>query len=288
MPFFKHFAELRKRLTVIVVVLFVLAMVFYSQKCFTFLLDIFLAPVKEYLPGGKLTVLGPFEQMTFRFKVSLAAAVIGTMPVILYEIFAFITPALKPKEKKWIFPTVAAAVLLFAGGVLFAYFVIMGPAFEWLSGQGAGLVNSMAAADQYFSGISMLMVGFGIGFELPLVVFYLIGLNILKYDTVRGGWRYAYVAIVIVASVATPDWSPWTMGGLAISLIALYELSLAASRLVFSSKIKQQRQDAKEYEEYYSEEKPEETAAAEPPMTQKQKIIARAAAKQKEKQNQKS
>lgn len=278
MPFFQHFAELRKRLTVIVIVIFVLSIVFYTDKCYVFLLDIFLAPVRAFLPGGKLTVLGPFEQMTFRFKVAFVASIIASMPVILYEIFAFITPALKPKEKKWVIPTVLAAVLLFLGGACFAYFVIMGPAFEWLSSQGAGVINSMAAAGQYFSGISMLMIGFGIGFELPLVVFYLIGLGIVKYDIIRGGWRYAYVAIVIVAAVATPDWSPWTMGGLAASLVALYEISLALARFVFSKKIKQQRQDDKEYEEYYADEKPAEDET----MTAKQKVIARAA-QQKEK-----
>lgn len=277
MPFFQHFAELRKRLTVIVVVIFILSFVFYSKDIYVFLLNIFLGPVKEYLPNGTLTVLGPFEQMTFRFKVSFAAALIASMPITLYEIFAFITPALKPKEKKWVFPTVIAAVLLFALGVVFAYFVIMGPAFEWLSSQGAGIINSMAAADQYFSGISMLMVGFGIGFELPLVVFYLIGLSILKYDAVRGGWRYAYVAIVIVAAVATPDWSPWTMGGLAVSLIALYEISLAAARIVFASKIKQQRIDEKEYEEYYADDSSSEDSSDK---TAKQKIIERAAKEQ--------
>lgn len=277
MPFFQHFAELRKRLTVIVVVIFILSFVFYSKDIYVFLLNIFLGPVKEYLPNGTLTVLGPFEQMTFRFKVSFAAALIASMPITLYEIFAFITPALKPKEKKWVFPTVIAAVLLFALGVVFAYFVIMGPAFEWLSSQGAGIINSMAAADQYFSGISMLMVGFGVGFELPLVVFYLIGLSILKYDAVRGGWRYAYVAIVIVAAVATPDWSPWTMGGLAVSLIALYEISLAAARIVFASKIKQQRIDEKEYEEYYADDSSSEDSSDK---TAKQKIIERAAKEQ--------
>lgn len=274
MPFFQHFAELRKRLTVIVIAVLLLSFLFYSKDIYVFLLNLFLGPVKEYLPNGTLTVLGPFEQMTFRFKVSFAAAIIASMPIVLYEIFAFITPALKPNEKKWVFPTVIAAVILFAGGALFAYFVIMGPAFEWLSSQGAGVINSMAAADQYFSGISMLMIGFGIGFELPLVVFYLIGLSIVKYDVVRGGWRYAYVAIVLVAAVATPDWSPWTMGGLAVSLIALYEMSLAAARIVFAGKIKQQREDEKEYEAYYADDAPNDESNN---MTAKQKVIARAA-----------
>lgn len=278
MPFFRHFAELRKRFAIVAIVILILSFVFYTKDAYVFLLNIFLGPIKEYLPGGTLTVLGPFEQMTFRFRVSLVASVIAGMPLALYELLAFITPALKPKEKKWVFPTVAVAVLLFLSGVAFAYFIIMGPAFEWLSSQGAGVIKSMAAADQYFSGISMLMIGFGIGFELPLVVFYLIGLGIIKYDAIRGGWRYAYVAIVVVASVATPDWSPWTMGGLALSLIALYEVSLAVARIVFAKRIKQQRIDDKEYEEYYADDASSDESSEK---TAKQKIIERAAREQK-------
>ena len=274
MPFLQHFHELRKRLTVIAVVLFVLALVFYNTAVFKFLMDIFLAPVQSYLPGGKLTVLGPFEQMTFRFKVAFFAALITSMPVILYEIFAFLTPALKPREKKWIFPTVIAAVLLFAFGVAFAYFVILGPAFQWLSSQGAGVVDSMASASQYFSGIGLLLVGFGIGFELPLVVFYLIGLNIVKYDKLRASWRYVYVIIVVVASIATPDWSPWTMGGLAAALIVLYEASLGAARIIYGKRIEEQRKEDAEYEAYYADG---ESDSDEPQKTRKQKLIERAA-----------
>jgi sec-independent protein translocase protein TatC len=102
----------------------------------------------------------------------------------------------------------------------------------------------------------MMLIGFGVGFELPLVVFYLIGLNIVSYDKIRGGWRYAYVVIIIVASVATPDWSPWTMGGLAGALILLYEGSLGLSRIVFSKRIKEQRKAEKEYEEYVGGRRP--------------------------------
>lgn len=262
MPFMRHFAELRRRIFIVLAVLAVLSFLFYAEPVYKFLLELFLRPVQEYLPNGSLTVLGPFEQMTFRFKVACYGALIAGMPVILFELFAFITPALKPKERRWVFPTVVAAILLFVGGVAFAYFVIEGPAFQWLNQQGAGVVTSLAAAGQYFTGISTLMLGFGIGFELPLVVFYLIGLNILPYDKVRGAWRYAYVIITIVAAVATPDWSPITMGGLAIALVALYELSLLAARIVFKKKIAEQRKTAAEEKEFYGDDDNQEEAEA--------------------------
>lgn len=289
MPFFEHFHEIKKRLTICLVVVLVLSFVFYSEKFFGFFMDIFLAPVREFLPDGKLTTMGPFEMLTFRFKISLFASLIASSPVLLYQFFAFITPALKPRERKWVFPTVAAAIVLFIGGASFAYFVIMGPAFEWLTSQGGGQLNSIAAANPYLSGIGMMLIGFGVGFELPLVVFYLIGLNIVSYDKIRGGWRYAYVVIIIVASVATPDWSPWTMGGLAGALILLYEGSLGLSRVVFSKRIKEQRKAEKEYEEYYadgedaSSEKTEEAETiTKKRLTKKQQMIAEAAQKRRD------
>lgn len=290
MPFFAHFRELKKRLTISLVVVLALSFLFYSDYFFTLFMNIFLAPVREFLPDGKLTTMGPFEMLTFRFKISLFASIIASSPVLLYQFFAFLTPALKKRERKWIFPTVFAAVILFLGGAAFAYFVIMGPAFEWLTAQGGDQLNAIAAANPYLSGIGMMLIGFGIGFELPLVVFYLIGLNVISYDKIRGGWRYAYVVIIIVASIATPDWSPWTMGGLAAALILLYEGSLILSRLVFAKRIKEQREEAKAYESYYSdnpderpaEKESEEESITKKRLTKKQKMIAEAAQKRRE------
>lgn len=290
MPFFEHFHEIKRRLTISLVVVLVLSFVFYSDYFFSLFMGIFLAPVREFLPDGKLTTMGPFEMLTFRFKISLFASLIASSPVLLYHFFAFITPALKKRERKWIFPTVFAAIVLFLGGAAFAYFVIMGPAFEWLTAQGGDQLNAIAAANPYLSGIGMMLIGFGVGFELPLVVFYLIGLNIISYDKIRGGWRYAYVVIIIVASIATPDWSPWTMGGLAGALILLYEGSLALSRLVFAKRIKEQREEAKNFEDYYSDEDDSATAektadgdtVTKKRLTKKQQMIAEAAQKRRD------
>ena len=242
----EHVAELRKRLTIAVLVVVVLSFVFYAEPLYKAALEIFLHPIKDLLPDGQLTVLGPFEQLTFRAKVAMFAAIIVGSPVIIYQMLAFLLPGLKDRERRWLVPTTLSAIFLFLMGAAFAYFVIMGPAFEWMASQGAGMVNSIPAAERYFSGIGMMLVGFGIGFELPLVVFYLIGLGIIRYDTIRASWRYAYVAVVIIASMATPDWSPWTMGGLAAALIALYESSLIAARFVFRDRIAGQRAEAAE------------------------------------------
>lgn len=284
LPFTQHFIELRKRFTRVIVVLVVLTLIFYSNYFYKPILDLFFGPVKDFLPGGKVTIIGPFEALTFRFKIALFAGLIATMPYIMYNVMAFLIPAFKERERKWLVPTVLVAVGLFLGGAGFAYFFVLGPAFQWLSAQGGDAVNVIAAADLYFSGISLMLIGFGIGFELPLVTFYLIGWGVLSFDAIMGGWRYAVVGILIVASIATPDWSPISMGGLALALLALYFVSLGIARFVFAKKINQQRKDKEEYDALYAQ--PEEDDELDLPdnfdqLSRKEQLIARAAAERR-------
>jgi len=227
--------------------------VFYQDYFYQMVMNILLNPIRDYIPGGRLTVLGPFETLTFRFKMAMYAALVASSPIIAYNLFAFIMPAIKEKERKWLLPTVIAAVVLFLTGVAFAYFVIMGPAFEWLYAQGADIVGSIAQANLYLSGIAMMLIGFGIAFELPLVVFYLIGWGIVPFDTIVKSWRFAIIVIMIVAAIATPDWSPINMGGLSLALVTLYFGALLAARVVFAKKIKEQRIEQAEYEAMYGD-----------------------------------
>ncbi len=248
LPFFEHLRELRSRIIAVGVTLFVGATVLYLDPFYTEILKFVLAPIKELIPGGKLTVFGPFETFTFRFKVSLFAAIVICSPVIIWHILRFFVPALKPKERKWALPTFFAAVALFLLGAGFAYGVIMKPAFTFMFGQGGELINQVPAADKFLTGIGLLLVGFGMAFEIPIVVFYSIGFGLIPYAKVRENWRFVYTALAVVAAVATPDWSPVTMGLLGGSLVVLYEGSLILARFIFSKRIAEQRALAAELE----------------------------------------
>lgn len=238
LPFFEHLAELRHRIIVVGVAVLVGAMVMYY---FTDpILDVLLEPIKAYLPNGKLTVFGPFEAFTFRFKVALYASIVVTSPIILYQFFAFFLPALKPNEQKWILPTVASALVLFLSGNLFCYEVVLGPAIQWSVAQGGDFVQSLPSADRFLNGITLMMLGFGVAFQLPVVVFYLVGFGVIPYAKMRANWRYVYVTLMIVAAMATPDWNPLTMAALYGALIGLYEGSLALVRVVFGRRIREQ------------------------------------------------
>lgn len=246
LPFFEHIAELRQRLVIIALTLFVGATLLYFDPFFTWILDWVLAPIRDLVPGGRLRVFGPFETFTFRFKVSLFAAIVLFSPVLIWQVLAFFLPALKPKEKKWVVPTFFAAVLLFLSGSGFAYAVIMRPAFEFMFSQGGEMIELIPSADKFLTGIGLLMVGFGLAFEIPIVVFYSIGFGLIPYAKLRENWRFAYSGLAIVAAVATPDWSPVTMGLLGGSLVVLYEGSLLLARFAFAKRIREQAELAAE------------------------------------------
>ena len=106
---------------------------------------------------------------------------------------------------------------------------------------GGGAVAVIPDAQKFFQGVIMLLIGFGIGFELPVVVFYLVIFNIVPYKKLRQQWRVVYVVLMVVASAATPDWSPWTMGGLFVSLGVLYELSMLLARITLRKRIAAQK-----------------------------------------------
>lgn len=241
LPFFEHVAELRQRLIIVVVTLLLGSTVLYFDPMFTTILDGLLRPIRDLIPGGQLTVFGPFETFTFRFKVSLFAAIVVFSPVIIWQTMAFFLPALTPRERRWVVPTFFAALVLFLAGALFAYAVIMRPAFEFMFTQGGELVRLLPSADRFLTGIGLLLIGFGIAFEVPIIVFYAIGFGLIPYEKLRANWRYAYVGLALVAAVATPDWSPVTMGLLGGSLVVLYEGSLLLARVVFAKRIKERQ-----------------------------------------------
>jgi sec-independent protein translocase protein TatC len=133
MPIMDHLGELRRRLTIIVVSLLTVAVIVYFAT--PTLIDLMIDQIKEAMRGGDLYVLTALGGFTIRFKVAMFFSMIICTPIIIWEIMAFILPALKPKERKWVVPTVAALVALFFIGMIFCYYVIQPAAFGWLLDQ---------------------------------------------------------------------------------------------------------------------------------------------------------
>lgn len=261
MPLLDHLGELRMRLVRIVVVLIVAICVFYfaAPTIVTFLIE----PIRDSLAingDGEviLNVLDPLEAFSVRFSVSFWAAIVATSPIILWQILAFFLPALKPKERKWFIPTFAAATALFILGTVFCYFIILSPAFGWLTDQAMGVMQIDARASSYIDIIIKFEIGFGFAFELPLIVFYLTVFGVIPYVKLRAQWRIVYTVLIILSAMITPDASPVTMLLMFAALVLLYEGSLFVARLVMGKdKIKAQT------EELEAQKAEEEAAQAE-------------------------
>lgn len=231
MPLFDHLAELRRRLTILVVSIIGAALVVYFAT--PTLIDIMLDPVKKVLPeGSTLTVLSALGGFTIRFKVSIFFGMIMCTPIILWQVLGFFLPALTEKERKWVVPTLAAMVGLFYLGMVFCYLVIQQAAFGWLVEQITEFATATVNAEDYLSIMMLLEVGFGIAFQLPLIIFYLSILHVVPYRTFRSQWRYVYVVLLVVCGVVTPDASPITMVLMYAVMLGLYEVSLAVARRV--------------------------------------------------------
>ena len=267
MPLFDHLGELRMRLVRIVVCLLVGVCVFYFAT--PTMGQFLMIPIAEYLPKGpdglpSFMAIDPFEAFSTRFKISIWAAIVACSPVILWQLLAFFLPALKPNERKWFIPTFAAAVALFIVGTVFCYCIILNPAFQWLTDQAMGTVTPRMAS--YVDIIIKFELGFGVAFELPLVIFYLVVFNVVPYKKLRDSWRGIYVGLLVFCAIVTPDASPVTMALMFAALIVLYEVSLLLARIVLAGRIKKQNQEiAKE----------EGAAQAAAPKTKKLKAVKR-------------
>jgi sec-independent protein translocase protein TatC len=256
LPFFDHIVELRQRLLIVVSVILVGSTILYFDLFYNAIWGWLTAPIIDMIPEGRFVILGPFEAFTFRFKLSLFASIVLTSPVTIWQTLAFFLPALKSKERRYVVPTFFVAILLFAVGVAFAYTVIMEPAFEFMLAQGGVLVDALPDANRYLTGIGLLMIGFGLAFEIPIVVFYAIGFGLIPYRKLRASWRYVYTGLAIIAAVATPDWSPITMGLLGGALAVLYEGSMLLARIAFAKRIREQEKEARELARLTGEEVP--------------------------------
>ena len=269
MPLFDHLGELRMRLVRIVVCLLVGVCVFYFAT--PTMGQFLMIPIAEYLPKGpdglpSFMAIDPFEAFSTRFKISIWAAIVACSPVILWQLLAFFLPALKPNERKWFVPTFAAAVALFIVGTVFCYCVILNPAFQWLTDQAMGLGTVTPRMSSYVDIIIKFELGFGVAFELPLVIFYLVVFNVVPYKKLRDSWRGIYVGLLVFCAIVTPDASPVTMALMFAALIVLYEVSLLLARIALGRRIKKQNEElAKE----------EGAAQAAAPKTKKLKAVKR-------------
>jgi len=224
MDLMQHIGELRRRLltALIAMVVMTLAALYFGEG----LINVLARPI-----GGvdKLVSIEVTENVGVFMRVSLLTGFIGSLPVTLYEIVAFVMPGLMPKERRGLLIAIPFATLLFITGVAFAYYVMLPAALPFLISF-IGVKTTPRLSD-YFKFVTNLMFWIGLSFETPLVVYVLARLRIVSAKMLAKQWRIATVIIAIIAAVATPTPDPINMGLLMIPLFLLFWLSVLLAAL---------------------------------------------------------
>jgi sec-independent protein translocase protein TatC len=228
MTFLDHLEELRWRVIyslIGIVIGTIIAWIFIDF----FIEQILLLPAKE--SGLKLQNLKPFGQLFLYFQVAIIIGLILSFPNVVYQIWKFIAPALRQKEKKYIKWIVIFTTFCFLVGVVFAYFVMLPLTLKFAAQFGSPTIENNFSIDEYFSIILSIILGAGLVFELPMLSFFLSSIGILTPKFMRKYRRHSIVAIMILAAVLTPGTDPVSQLLLAIPLVILYEISILVSKI---------------------------------------------------------
>jgi sec-independent protein translocase protein TatC len=225
LPILGHLTELRNRLircVIAVVVTTVMAFVFYHQ-----LYDVLIYPARE----TGFIAIELTEMLGTTMRVCLIAGIIAAVPYITYEFIMFVAPALTPKEKKYVYLTLPWIGLMFAGGVVFGYFVLIPPAVKFLLNFGNDIATPLPRISNYISLVTRLLLAIGLVFEMPVVTTFLARLGVVSGKWLASKRKWAIVFAFVLAAVITPTWDPVNQTLVALPLVVLYELSIWLARI---------------------------------------------------------
>ena len=229
MGFLEHLEELRWRL-----IKSFISITFGSILSFSFIdkiLSILLLPTLETTIPINIQVLSVQGMFIIKWYISFISGFILAFPVLIYQLWKFISPGLKVNEKKYVFPVVFFSFSSFVLGISFGYFVLIPFSLEFFSSIGMGNVENNYSIQYYFSFLSWLLLGSGVIFQLPVVSLMLSALGLLTPAFMRHYRRHSIVSIFILSSFITPP-DPVSMLIMAVPLILLYELSIGISWLI--------------------------------------------------------
>src|SRR5580704_2765041 len=238
MTLMDHLRELRNRLvkSILVIILGMIVALVFSHQTLNIVARPFCSAVINghtgcHVVGDQLVINGVFDGFFLRIKIAFFFALLGTCPVWLYQLWAFIAPGLCAHEKKWAYLFTFTAVPLFVGGAVLAY-VVMDRGLHYLLNLAPQNSLVLPSWDTYLSYFTGMLAGFGIVFELPLVIVMLNMAGILTHERFRKWRRVLIFCIFLIAGIVNPSPDPWTMlilGGLAVVLVEAAEVIVWAN-----------------------------------------------------------
>ena len=230
-PFVAHLVELRDRLVrgVIAVLVCFGALALWPGPAELY--DLLAQPLVRHLPAGTTliatSVISPF---LVPLKITLMAAFMLALPVVLYQVWAFVAPGLYSHEKRLVLPLVIASTLLFIVGVAFCYFFVFGQVFTFIQKFAPKSITAAPDIEAYLGFVLTMFIAFGAAFEVPIVVVVLARMGVVSIDKLKGFRAYFIVVAFIVAAIVTPP-DVISQLALAIPMCVLYEVGIWAARL---------------------------------------------------------
>ncbi len=232
----EHLAELRSRVirSALAVALGVIVILAFYDPVLEFLrrpYDNLCQRRPDLVTNCDLFSLGPLDGFNARLRIALYGGIIVALPVILWQVWRFIVPALHSREKKYAVPFIASSVLLFVAGGWLAY-VTLDKGLEFLVSWSGSDVQQAFQITKYVSLVALMIAAFGVGFEFPVLLVFLQLAGVVRPRQLVESWRIAIVVIVVLAAVITPSGDPITLIALAIPLVILYFVAIGVGHLI--------------------------------------------------------
>ena len=234
MSLMEHLDELRKRIihsAASLAIGFVVAWIFHDR-----LVEFLQAPLNKI--GKSLVFTHPMDPLNLDLQISLLGGAIMASPYILYQVWLFIAPGLYQKERRFVVPFMTATVGLFLGGASFGYFFVLPGAMKILVLGFGHNFTSMVTIEDYSSFFLSIILGLGISFELPILIFFLALFGLVSPSFLWKNIRYAILAVFLVAAIICPSPDPWTMCVYAIPMLTLYIIGIGVAWWVHPSRKK--------------------------------------------------
>ena len=237
MPLIEHLRELRNRVvwSALSLVIGMLICLAFASEIYAWLTLPFLQALKDVgVEGGLSIVHSPFEGIYTYLRVSFVGGVVLSLPMIAYQVWLFVAPGLYSEERRVVLPLSLCSTGLFLLGGAFAYYVIFPAAFPLF----LSVIDAQAnlSIDGYLSAVVRMMLAFGLCFQLPVVTWFLARIGLIDHHDMVGGFRYAFVAIFVIAAIITPP-DVLTQALLAVPMMILYCIGIVVA-WAFSTKVR--------------------------------------------------
>jgi sec-independent protein translocase protein TatC len=230
-PFVQHLIELRDRLVKATIAVMVAGAALAIYPGPAELYDLLAAPLVAQLPAGATliatSVISPF---LVPLKILLMTAFLMALPVVLYQMWAFVAPGLYSHEKKLVIPLVVSSTVLFMIGVAFCYFFVFGQVFKFIQSFAPKSITAAPDIEAYLSFVISMFIAFGLAFEVPIVVIVLARMNVVTIEKLKDFRSYFIVLAFIIAAIVTPP-DVVSQLALAIPMCILYEIGIWAAQL---------------------------------------------------------